>query len=92
MAFDKELIGHATELALINFEVSGRPSPIGIVHALARVKSAMASANSRFPDLTGIDDELAAAIIASATEVADGRWDDQLGLTSSKPAPARRPT
>ena len=80
MAFDKELIGHATELALINFEVSGRPTPIGIVHALARVKSAMASANSRFPDLTGIDDELAAAIIASATEVADGRWDDQFRI------------
>ncbi len=77
MAFDEELMGHATKLALENFQVSRRPMPIEIVHALARVKSAMAHANREFASVTGIDAELAAAIAAAADEVAAGRYDEQ---------------
>ena len=76
MAHDEILIGHATELALANFRVSGRSMPIAVVHALARIKAAMATANQRFEAQTGIDTELANAIRDAATEVADGRWDD----------------
>ncbi len=76
VAHDENLVGHATELALANFGVSGRPMPIAIVHALARIKAAMATANERFVAQTGIDADLANAIRVAATEVADGRWDD----------------
>lgn len=80
MAFDEDLMGHATKLALENFQVSGRPMPLEIVHALARVKSAMALANTQFASVTGIDAELAAAIAASADEVAAGHYDEQFGV------------
>ena len=80
MANDEQLYGHATELALTNFTVSGRPTPIAIVHALARIKAAMAEANRQFSETTGVDDELAAAIVAAAGEVLDGRWDEQFGV------------
>ena len=43
----EELIGEATQMALTNFNVSGRPIPILVVHALARIKAAMAQANAR---------------------------------------------
>ena len=80
MANDEQLYGRATELALANFTVSGRPTPLAVVHALARIKAAMATANRRFAEETGIDDELAAAIAAAAAEVADGRCDEQFGV------------
>lgn len=73
----EELIGEATQMALTNFNVSGRPIPIVVVHALARIKAAMAQANARLAGAeTGIDDELADAIAASADEVAAGHWDE----------------
>ena len=80
MANDEQLFGHATKLALTNFTVSGRPTPLAVVHALARIKAAMAEANRHFAETTGIDDELAAAIAAAAGEVADGAWDEQFGV------------
>ena len=80
MTFNEDLTGHATKLALTNFGVSGKPIPIDIVHALARIKSAMAFANSRFATVTGIDADLADAIMTAANEVAGGQWDEQFNI------------
>lgn len=67
--------GHDTTLALRNFRVSGRPMPTAVVHALARIKGAMAMANQALPTKTGIDADLAAALAAAAEELAAGQWD-----------------
>lgn len=67
--------GHATALALRNFRVSGHRMPIGVVHALARIKGAMAMANQAAPAQTRIDPELGAAIATAADQVATGQWD-----------------
>ena len=48
-----------------------------MIHVLGDIKAAAAGANGRSPDVGGVDGELAAAITAAATEVAEGRWDDQ---------------
>lgn len=80
MARDEQLIGHATALALANFGVSGRPVPIAVIHALARIKAAMATANQRFEARTGIGKELAEAIASAAREVAEGRWDNEFKI------------
>jgi fumarate hydratase class II len=76
MTSAEQLYGHATELALANFQVSGRPMPIAVVHALAHIKSVMARANHD-AGAAGIDDAMAAAIAEAADEVAAGAWDRQ---------------
>ena len=66
--------GEQTRLAIDNFPISGEPMPIAVVRALAEIKSAAAAVH-RARGL--IDDDLAEAIERAASEVADGRWDDQ---------------
>src|SRR5688572_20481321 len=64
--------GAQTQRAVANFPISGRPVEPAVIHALARIKGAMAAENAkrrRVPRAVG------AAIRAAADEVADGRWD-----------------
>ena len=69
--------GAQTERSLENFPFGARERmPIGIVHALAIVKRAAARVNRDH----GLDDAKADAIDAAATEVIDGRLDDQFPL------------
>ena len=75
-----DLIGPATRLALSNFAVSGRPMSMSVVRSLVVIKRAMANANSRFSDITGIDEPTATAIGLAADEVLRGDWDNQFGI------------
>jgi len=69
--------GAATQRAIENFPISGRPIDAELIHALGRIKAAAANANA---SLRVLDAESAAAISAAAHEVADGRWDDQFPI------------
>jgi fumarate hydratase class II len=63
-----------TQRAVENFPVSGRGLEPPHVHALARIKAAAARVND---SLGVLDAELAGAIEAAATAVAQGEYDDQ---------------
>jgi fumarate hydratase class II len=69
--------GASTQRAVINFPISGRGLPPRFLHALALVKLAAAETNG---GLGLLDAEVAAAIAASAREVADGAHDDQFPI------------
>ena len=73
----KPLWGRETELALANFDVSGEPLPIEIVHALAALKAAAANFNGAAA--TGGEDARRkfAAIRDAAASVQRGDHDDQ---------------
>ncbi len=75
-----ELIGPATRLALSNFAVSGRPMSMLVVRSLVVIKRAMANANARFGDITGIDEPIATAIGLAVDDVLRGDWDHQFGI------------
>ncbi|MCZ7416754.1 MULTISPECIES: class II fumarate hydratase [unclassified Streptomyces] len=62
-----------TQRAVENFPVSGQRLERAHIQALARIKAAAATVNA---ELGVVDKEMAAAIVAAAGEVADGRWDD----------------
>ena len=66
-----------TQRAVENFPVSGLTVARELVHALGAVKAAAAEVNG---DLEVIDAEEARAVAAAATEVAEGRWDDQFPI------------
>ena len=68
--------GEQTELALKNFQVSGEPFPLAVIHELAIIKAeaARVNATSRTLDLDARDVE---AIIRAADAVARGEYDDQ---------------
>ncbi len=69
--------GAQTQRSIENFPFGGTERmPIGIVHALAIVKQAAARVNRAH----GLDDKLAGAIEAAATEVIAGKLDDQFPL------------
>jgi fumarate hydratase class II len=57
-----------------NFPVSGTRLEPALVHALARIKAAAARVNR---DLGVLEPDLAAAVEAAATAVAEGEYDDQ---------------
>jgi len=65
--------GAQTQRAVENFPVSGLTVEPALIHALGAIKAAAAEVNG---DLGVVDREVAAAIAAAATEVAEGRWDD----------------
>ncbi|GHF60769.1 fumarate hydratase class II [Streptomyces mashuensis] len=62
-----------TQRAVENFPVSGQRLERAHIEALARIKAAAAKVNA---GLGVIDEELAAAVVSAAEEVAEGRWDD----------------
>jgi len=68
------LWGRETAAAIENFQISGRPMPIAVVHWLARLKSAAADVHA---DLGVLDHDLALAIRHAADAIADGEHDDQ---------------
>ena len=69
--------GAQTQRSIENFPFGpAERMPIGIVHALARVKQAAARVNRRH----GLDAAKADAIERAAAEVAEGRLDDQFPL------------
>ncbi len=68
------LWGAQTQRAIENFPVSGLRLPRRLIRALALVKKAAAEVNKESGLL---EPRLADAIITAATEVADGRHDDQ---------------
>ena len=66
-----------TQRAVDNFPISGQPLPPALIHALARVKAAAASANG---DLGVITAEQRDAIDAAAAEICDGDHDGQFPI------------
>src|SRR6202011_3647278 len=69
--------GAQTQRAVLNFPVSGLVMPAGLIHAHARIKAASAEVNA---ELGLLDSKLAAAIVVAATEVAEGKLDDQFPI------------
>jgi len=63
-----------TQRAVENFPVSGRGLEPSHIRALARIKAAAAAVNA---ELGVLEPEIAEAIIAAATEIAEGRHDAQ---------------
>jgi fumarate hydratase class II len=66
-----------TQRAVQNFPISGRPLPSALIHALARIKGAAATANA---DLGVITPGQRDAIVAAAADIAEGRHDDQFPI------------
>ena len=70
----QQLWGGETAKAVENFQVSGTPIRLEIVHWLGRIKAAAARVNA---DLRLLDPELAERIAEAADRVAAGEFDDQ---------------
>ncbi len=66
--------GAETRKAIHNFQISGEPMPLPVIHWLARIKAAAATANGRLGEL---DADLATRIAEAARQVAAGSYDDQ---------------
>ncbi len=66
--------GIQTQRAVENFAFSTNTIPVGLIKALGRVKIAAARSNL---DLELLEDKQARAIITSAEEVTEGRFNDQ---------------
>ncbi|MDG1458073.1 MAG: class II fumarate hydratase [Pseudoprimorskyibacter sp.] len=69
--------GAQTQRSIINFPIGWEKQPAAIVHALGVIKAACAMANKANGDL---DDARAQAIIQAATEVYEGKLDDNFPL------------
>ncbi|MEK6853991.1 MAG: lyase family protein, partial [Nanoarchaeota archaeon] len=69
--------GIFTERAKKNFRISGIKSERNFIKALALIKKAAAAANV---DIGILDKKIGEAIVAAASEVADGKWDSQFPL------------
>ncbi|MEX0935344.1 MAG: lyase family protein, partial [Gemmatimonadota bacterium] len=68
------LYGAQTQRAVENFPISGQRFGRRMIQALGIVKRAAAETNG---DLGHLDGKVASAIAQAATEVAEGRWDDE---------------
>ncbi len=71
------LWGAQTQRSLVNFRIGGERMRSPLIRALALVKRAAASVNR---DLGALDPAIADAVVAAATEVAEGRRDDHFPL------------
>ena len=71
------LWGAQTQRSLLNFDISGERQPVEILKALAQVKRASAAVNQR---LGLLDAKKAAAIVAAAQEVIEGRHPGEFPL------------
>jgi fumarate hydratase class II len=66
--------GASTQRAVLNFPISPLRYPADFLHMLGMIKRAAARANA---DLSLLDGAIADAIGQAATEVVDGKWDEQ---------------
>jgi len=71
------LYGASTQRAVLNFPISGQRFPRRFIRALALLKLAAAETNA---ELGLIDADIARAIAAAASSVADGAHDDQFPI------------
>jgi fumarate hydratase class II len=71
------LYGPQTQRAVENFPISGQRFGRRFIEALGVIKRAAAETNAEQGHL---DAPIAKAIVAAATEVAEGKWDDQFVL------------
>ena len=69
--------GAQTQRSLENFRIGTEKMPLPLIHALALVKRAAADVNIA---LGRLDARIGAAIVAAATEAAEGRFDDHFPL------------
>ena len=69
--------GAQTQRSIMNFPIGWEKQPVPIIRALGVVKKACAQANK---ELGTMDAGIADAIIAAATEVIDGKFDDNFPL------------
>src|SRR3954454_11132482 len=76
---EEQLWGGETAKAIENFQVSGVPVRLEVVHWLARLKGAAARVNA---DLGKLDPEVAKAIAEAADRVASGEFDNQFPIDS----------
>src|SRR3954468_2010727 len=74
---DQQLWGGETAKAIENFQVSGMPVRLEVVHWLARIKAAAARVNA---DLGKLDPDIAQRIAEAAERVAAGEFDDQFPI------------
>ena len=73
----KAYYGIQTQRAIENFPISGWRMPSRFIHSLGRIKRAAAQTNSQ---LGLLNQKLATAIIKAATEVVDGKLDEQFPI------------
>src|SRR5690606_39699387 len=66
-----------TQRAVENFPISGLVVEPALIHALGAIKAAAAEVNG---ELGVIEPDVAAAIASAASEVAEGRWDDEFPI------------
>jgi fumarate hydratase class II len=71
------LYGAQTQRAVENFPVSGQRFGRSFIQALGTIKKAAALTNA---ELGTVDRTVADAIVKAATEVVEGKWDDQFVL------------
>ena len=71
------LWGAQTQRSLEHFRISGERMPLALVHALVRVKKAVALVHV---ELGVLEAAKGAAIVAAADEVLAGRWDGEFPL------------
>src|SRR5919204_17321 len=74
---EQQLWGGETAKAIENFQVSGLPVRLEVVHWLARIKGAAARVNA---DLGKLDPEIAERVAEAADRVAAGEFDDQFPI------------
>ena len=69
--------GAQTQRSIMNFPIGWEKQPVAIVRALGVIKQACAMANKANG---GLKDDIADAIITAASEVVDGKFDDNFPL------------
>ena len=69
--------GAQTSRSLMNFKIGGETMPKPLIHALGTLKRAAATVNMQ---IAGLDTKMGDAIVAAATEVMEGKWDDHFPL------------
>lgn len=69
--------GAQTQRSILNFPIGWEKQPVAIVRALGVIKQACAMANKANG---GLKDDIADAIITAASEVVDGKFDDNFPL------------
>ena len=69
--------GAQTQRAVENFRISGKVLPTPMIRAIAIIKKNAALANK---ELGLVEEPLADAIVHSATEVLEGKWDEHFPI------------